>query len=100
MKTKGLTLVEAIRSGKRFKRAIWNSFGKMREDGLVEFSSAQSTRLIMVEILATDYELELPKVTIDREMLEAAWNKATDATGLCHSEDSPAFKVVCKELGL
>jgi hypothetical protein len=44
--------------------------------------------------------VELPKVTIDREILSSAWDKALVPLAWKGSTNSPAFKRLCEELGL
>ena len=60
-----MTLIEALKSGSRFKRegeCVWHRTGPWTED----------------EVLAGDWGLESLSVTITRETLAAAWEEAFD----------------------
>lgn len=85
MKTTGLTIQEAIQSGLPLKRPTWLNYVKA-----IELSSCGIGDL---DILATDWELKVPVVTITREKLEKAWNKSINY-------NNPLLSDLIKELGL
>lgn len=61
MKTKGLTLKEAIESGRPFKRAGWSRWAEVRdnpEQFIVDFEDHLAVPLGKADILATDWELK------------------------------------------
>lgn len=96
MKTKGLSIQEAIQSGLPFKRendALWTvGSGKIR-----------SLTILESDILATDYEIKVPEVTITREKLAEAWDKHVYTyphSGMGKANGSNCFDLFCKELGL
>lgn len=66
MKTKNLTIQEAIQSGLPFKREIWTEF----------YVSKNFDGYSIKDILATDWQIQVPEVTITREKLAEALNKA------------------------
>ena len=63
MKTKGLTLIEAVNSGQKFKRKKWSWFRAAEDMGaLIDTQSA----------LAADYELEPEAELLTREEVRQA----------------------------
>ena len=87
MKTKGLTIQEAIKSGLPFKRPNKTRY-HLNND-----CCAYTTE----EVLANDWELQVPEVTITREKLAEAVRKA-DKEVVYTSEQY--IDVLAKELGL
>ena len=82
-----MNLIEALRSGKRFKRSS-------RNDWLMPHINYEFTSL---EVLAEDWEVEVKKVTITEE----DFNKAVARTGnLYHQDQWYWADVLKKELGL
>ena len=96
MKTKGLTIQEAIQSGLPFKR----------EGCLAWYRTTKQPVFSIEHILAQDWEIKVPEVTITREKLAEAWDKKlAGESGLCNlsylrAECSMAFDAFAKELGL
>lgn len=94
MKTKNLTIQEAIQSGLPFKREI-NSL----------FSDESNSLFTASDVMATDYEIKVPEVTITREKLSEAWDNMimrnpVSCSKLSSAESSIAFNDFCKRLGL
>lgn len=83
-----MNIVDAIKSGKRFKRAkntVW-----------VEHHEAQDLlkNIDYQALIADDWEVEEERVTITKRQLEAAWKKVI-------VYDSPIVRdLLAKELGL
>ena len=101
MKTTGLTLVEAVKSGRRFKRSFQTIFMSFNNERVMYAEDAYP--LSRKDILAEDYILEPVKVEIDREMLAKAWDKEVccyPKSGLGNADTSDCFALFCKELGL
>lgn len=85
-----MTLIEALKSGKRIKRKQHISYC---ETGDAQWSAN--------EVLATDWEIEEPKVTISRSDLARAWDIIARNTGAASlSKDNHMFSQLCTELGL
>jgi hypothetical protein len=57
--------MEAIKSGKRFKREGWDKFHSKSEYTIIDFDI----------LLADDWEIESEPGTITREQFDAAWSK-------------------------
>jgi hypothetical protein len=73
-----MNLVEAVKTGKRFKRKDWTETEWMTSDGRFTVDAETLT--------ADDWEVEHVPVTITREQFDAAWNKAiADFDGLWNS---------------
>lgn len=109
MKTKGLSIQEAIQSGLPFKREKWAFFGKFEAnlyfsyyDTVNNHNYNESDILTIDDLLATDWEIKVPEVTITREKLAEAWDKAYGNTNniYLNAKHSDFFKAVAKELGL
>lgn len=62
-----MNIVEAIKSGKRFKRNWWPYTGWMEPTGRFSFT--------VESITADDWEIESEPVLITREQFDAAWSK-------------------------
>ena len=86
MKTKGLTIQEAIQSGLPFKRPHNSMYSVASDFKCFELD----------EVMAQDWELKVPEVTITREKLEQAFIKTYGVNSLV----SEYFNRFCKELGL
>lgn len=89
MKTTNLTIQEAIQSGLPLKRPTWVNYVKA-----IELSSCGIGDL---DILAKDWQIKVPEVTITREKLAEAWEKVRYAES---AEESITFREICKELGV
>jgi len=79
-----MTLMEAIKSKRRFKRGPSGAWMTPKDSFTVE------------QMLDEGWELEGVRVTITRETLAAAWDKAFDV----QDEDEGAWDRLCGELGL
>lgn len=98
MKTKNLTIQEAIQSGLPFKRETHNCWSQNGSDKYTGYLYSVSRE----DVLAQDWQIKVPEVTITREKLErsllATINyapKSIDAVRL-----RTYFDAVAKELGL
>lgn len=95
MKNKNLTIQEAIKSGLPFKREKWAMYRTKLDLGY-------ECLLNDLDILAEDYELEVPEIKITREKLEEAVNKCfyyyANPKGL--EEHKLFIAKLAKELGL
>lgn len=83
-----MTLLEAIATGKRFKRPTvdqWTTW--LPRENLV---------FIGEDLIAKDYQVEEPNVKVTRPALLAACN----AAGLGWGTDNPKFLALCTGLGL
>lgn len=82
-----MNIIEAIKSGKRFKRQHWEVF--LYSQGDYNFPSS--------DILADDWEVEDQAVMVTREQLEAAWR---EVIGWNEPNGASTFEAISKELGL
>jgi len=88
-----VNIVEAIKSGKRFKRSTETTY---RDSQQYHYKSDPAFYLLHIEdILANDWEIEPESVTITREQFNAAWDTASLMIGIKRHRD-----VLAKELGL
>jgi hypothetical protein len=88
-----VTLIEAIKSGKRFKRTSWYSW----------HTTEIKVSLSFEEILADDWEVEPTPVTITREQFDAAWREAVRNSGgydIVYGGFQKFSDLVARELGL
>jgi len=102
-----VNLIEAIKSGRRFKRRCWPESDWLAPISEPENSGMSVSRvlrneifkstIIVAELLADDWEVESQAVTITREQFEAAWR---EAIGWNEPFGALAFDAVAKELGL
>lgn len=83
-----MNIIEAIKSGKRFRRR-----GQPR---YLELFHDIDLCLSAVDITADDWEVEEVRVTVSRSQFNAAWDKAIDTS--VSTIDRHA--IICKELGL
>ena len=92
MKTKGLTIQEAIKSGMPFKRPNKTRY-HLNND-----CCAYTTE----EVLANDWELQVPEVTITREKLAEAWQRRIAGHYISNvsPDESMTFDPFAKEFGL
>lgn len=86
-----MNIMEAIKSGKRFKRKGWDKFHSKSEYTIIDFDI----------LLADDWEVESEPVLITREQFDAAWRRAVD---VCENMEIKTFhylyELVVRELGL
>lgn len=87
-----MTIIEAIKSGKRFRRSRW----RMLLDGPSD--SSVSVTLPWVDLLADDWEVEDKKVEINRNVLINAWGRALRAQA--NGNPTVVLFDLAKELGL
>lgn len=90
MKTKGLTIQEAIQLGLPFKRPSWRDYTVASELCNVGIGDH--------DVLATDWEIKVPEVTITREKLAAAWFQI--GPPFKRPEECHLFQSICNKLGL
>lgn len=95
-----MNIIEAIKSGKRFRRKDYDGAWFMARKDVYDI---QPLNLDYGSIVADDWEVEPRTVTVNREQLDAAWERA--ATSLIKQawthEDTPSLKdLLMKELGL
>lgn len=80
-----MNVIEAIKSGKRFKRRSEKAW--MSDDQLYNY--------VKEDIIADDWEIEIQPVTITRADFDAAWDKAHRAATF-----KEIYEMLCNELGL
>jgi hypothetical protein len=83
-----MTLVEAIKSGKRFQRK--------GSTGYYEPKLLPNTFFVVDEIMADDWEVEPTPITITREQFEATWYRARTRA----ADWDKVYKILVEELGL
>jgi hypothetical protein len=85
-----MNLIEAIKSGKRFRRTSW--------DSIAEWIDPRTDRLniSLDAIIADDWDVEPQPVTITREQFDKAWFSATGKS----PGSSGIYEALAKELGL
>lgn len=93
MKTKGLTIQEAIMSGLPFKREKWSSWCD-------KASYLSSYGLGDLDVLTTDWQIKVPEVTITREKLAEAWRNSVPTGQYLSCREDVVFDLLQKELGL
>lgn len=88
-----MNLIEAIRSGKPFRRKVWdNDLGEVSYCFYADYDWLEEE-----DILADDWETEESKVAITRSQFYAAWRTAVETS----KDSSFSFvDLVAKELGL
>lgn len=101
MKTTNLTIIEAIQSGLPFKRESWGKLIIVKNSKFYWLHDGVEVSLASFDILATDWQIKLPEVTIKREKLAEAISEA-DKIYSCTSKDAQKLYVdfLCKKLGL
>ncbi len=88
-----MNIIEALKSGKRFKRAS--------QPNQEYWYHASSGRPFYVnDILAKDWEVESTPVIITREQFDAAWDKAIDESKARETDCTMLHHCLTKELGL
>jgi len=65
-----MNIIEAIKSGKRFRRKAWNI-----DDWVSQDRDDLPLRFTRGDVKADDWEVEEKPVTITREQFIAAWDK-------------------------
>jgi len=84
-----LNFLEAIKSGKPSRRKFWpkEEFININQDYIT---------FHITDLLADDWEIDEPKITITRSQLAEAWN----ANFIRKAGENPCFEELCKRLGL
>jgi hypothetical protein len=88
-----MTLVEAIKSGKRFRRKAWVAY---TSPDYWPPNVAGPLSVTREDVLADDWEVKPDPVTITREQFNSAWDKA-------FSMDASTVErhiIMCRELGI
>lgn len=70
-----MTLIEAIKSGKKFHRQHWETWYSSKS-GVVQTDSGQLLGALTEDLVANDWEIEEFKI----EITEASWNDAIRRT--------------------
>ena len=71
-----MNLIEAIKSGKRFKRSIWGN------ENWVENREAKDwLKNAFSDVIAEDWVIEEPTITVTKSQVEQAWIKALKRWG-------------------
>ena len=83
-----MNIIDAIKSGKRFRRIEWSI-----HDWIAYDRNDLPARLSRSDIIASDWETEETSVTITRKDFEKAWKKGTDGALI-------SIDLVAKALGL
>lgn len=101
MKTTGLTIQEAIQSGLPFKRENSNSYIFVHTVTSALFCENGNDFLLSKEdLLAQDWQIKPPEVTITREKLVDTYEKAYLSAYPIGTPDQKVIKNIIKELGL
>lgn len=89
-----MNIIEAIKSGKKFRRKSWESQNWMRPID-TKYPSDFHFHFTYLDIVAEDWEIKPTPVTVTREQLDAAWER-------CLAKQGHAFtnKHLARELGL
>lgn len=105
-----MNLIEAIKSGKRFRRSSWTH--PVWLESHTEDKLNHSLDLQIESVIADDWEVEEVQVTITREQFDKAWSEALAAHFKLDSSwefgrweivvdnHSSIKKLLVKELGL
>jgi hypothetical protein len=89
-----MNIIEAVGSGRKFKRPEWSKYYSANQIVLVQLTSQ--------DLLANDWEVEEKQVPITRSQFDKAWNIAHSETQFIH-EDRREFAIyerLIEELGL
>lgn len=99
-----MNIIEAIKSGRRFRRKEWPTDISDRTNWLISpkgFDGIARYYLTDLDIVADDWEVESAPVTITREQFDAAWNRALDVTeNMGIMTRHYLYELVVRELGL
>ena len=102
-KTTGLTLQEAIKSGKPFTRPIYTDFMKYNGINVLWVSDNEAITFSPSDVLATDWTTSEPVYQITKQQLAEAWDKEVYpiVRGYLETADkSPTFADFCNHLGV
>jgi hypothetical protein len=84
-----MNIIEAINSGKRFKRKDWGDYYLARQEAFQR-----------EDVLADDWEVEPTPVTITREQFDAAWARTWAFDNRWAASNLTVADLLAKELGL
>lgn len=91
-----MNIIEAIKSGKRFRRISWNT-----NDWISQDCGHLHLKLKRNDIVADDWEIEQVAVTITREQFNKIWDVSIDkCTNLQSWNIIQLHGILVKELGL
>lgn len=72
-----MNILEAVKSGKRFKHITWKTFTTLNDlDVYHEDDDGETWRLNNETLLDDNWEIEQPTITIDRHQFNQAWDRA------------------------
>jgi hypothetical protein len=99
-----MNLIEAIKSGRPFRRHPDMSWIYVK-GGVLYYNRASDgaiceQSLTVDSLLADDWEIQEPTVTITRTQLQDAYNDARNRVGDCSNFGASTFIVMAKKLGL
>ena len=92
-----MNIIDAIKSGRRFKRKEDTSWYSSMSDNYPIINISAISR---ENFLADDWEVESPSVTITREQFNAAWDSAIDSSQVKETNCVMLHHYLTKELGL
>lgn len=104
-----MNIIEALKSGKRFRRRRWIESGHLPSTYWTPASDISTLNLRTEDILADDWEVEENKATITEEQLRQAWIKAHNNAplvvqqnwiGVTNASRPGLYDALKKELGL
>jgi len=75
-----VNIIEAIKSGKRFRRKSWTTRPWLWLEAQTEEVFNHHLELPVEAITADDWEVEEAEVTINRSILAAVWKRAKERT--------------------
>lgn len=93
-----MTLIEAIKTGKRIRRKGWEQWHLDQDMTLNKLSTLVA--ISRDDILAEDWEVEPTPITITREQFDAAWRKSCRETAGPGYDLDDIYQILVKELGL
>jgi uncharacterized lipoprotein len=91
-----MNLIEAIKSGKRYRRKAWEI-----DDWVSQDREYLPARLNVEDVKSDDWEIESQPVTITRADFDAAWRRALDVSeNMQITTQHYLYELVVRELGL
>lgn len=85
-----MNIIEAIKTGKRFKRKSWSP----RQ--YCDIKKTPDLHFLIEEVMANDWEIEPYVVTITRDQFNRAWDKGLENS----SSNLELHAILCEELGI
>lgn len=98
-----MNIIEAIKSGRRFRHKLWRGYDDNDWADPVEVMSDIMVKLTMPvgALIADDWEVEQTSVTITRDDFDAAWRRALDVSeNMQITTQHYLYELVVRELGL